>query len=211
MEGTLSGTLKGTTVRFSRYVFQGDFEDKENLRPADPPQGGKALDFLRQVESIFAEDIAGTPVSPPGRNIPGLNADIAEVAERLQQVGFTTPNLYSSAKCRRVDRSNKLSTQQSAMTNANKLLEASTSMASATSIALRDLSTPGKSKAETVSRDGGDTPVLREKSYLRQTLASSRKRIIPDSSVKKSSKLMSAIASSSNTQFNEKETDLESR
>ena len=140
-------------------------------------EDGKASDFLRKVESIFAEDIAGTPVSSLDRSLTNYTEDIAEVADQLEKIGFRTPNIYS-AKSRTVDRSLRHMDRLSLSTRDKVTSFLEVSDASKT----RGVSTLEKSLeiTRTPVKGGGDTPVHRDKSYLRQTLASSRKRILAE-------------------------------
>ena len=101
VEKILLGTFGNVTIKFSRYVFEEDSEEKENA-----VESCATTDFLRQVEQIFSSDIVGTPLctTQPKSQSP-IDADLADVANQLEQAGFRTPNIYRSAGARTVDRS----------------------------------------------------------------------------------------------------------
>lgn len=149
----LRGRKGDVTIRFNRYIFEEDGEEKENAE-------SNTAHFLRQVEKIFADDIAGTPSTAHGRLSP-ISEDIAEVASRLEEIGFRTPNIYS-ARARTAERSLQgLSKNDGYREKVEKYLD-----------------NLEEGETITVSDDKvvPETPVRKEKSYLRPTASSTLKR-----------------------------------
>ena len=95
----LRGRKGDVTIKFNRYIFEDDTEEKENA------ESSSTADFLRQVEKIFSDDIVGTPLTTQQhRHLSPISEDIAEVASKLEEIGFKTPNIYS-ARARTTERS----------------------------------------------------------------------------------------------------------
>ena len=162
------------TVKFHRYIFENDSEEKEN--DAD----GKTTDFLREIEKIFSADITGSDFKTEKSEFSDIAEDIAEVAEKLEEIGFKTPNIYST-RTKTGERRLENLTKDGYKDKVSKFLD---SMESSSEV------------QEVQDVFVSDTPVRKEKSYLRHTLASSRKRRIlldtepnkPFTPVKKSTK-----------------------
>ena len=176
----LLGNQAHVSVKFNRYIFENETEEKENSEES------KSTDFLREIEKIFSADITGAGINSDQNNMSGIVEDIAEVAEQLEEIGFKTPNIYS-AKTRTCERRLEHLTMDGYQDKVSKFLE---SMDPSNDIA-----------EDSVPESVSDTPVRKEKSYLRQTLASSRKRRIlleaetnpnPATPLKKTSKTIEA-------------------
>ena len=174
----LNGTAMNTAIRFNRYKFLEDCGNKENHNGT--------TDFLRKVENIFADDIVGTPLSTVNleSNVSLVNEDIADVAEKLEEVGFRTPRLYLKRKCAPEGlRRSRADTESSGCQEEAEVLRDGTngklnvSRFEAGNCADHSNGTDGTGRAES------NTPVRKEKSYLRQTVASSKKRIFDISEV----------------------------
>ena len=147
------------------------------------------------MEAIFSSDIVGTSSSVLDRtNACLLNEDIAEVVEELEEVGFRTPTVYS-AKTGTVDRSLKCLERSDYRDKVAKFLEKIECDPVQDDLLRDDLL-----QDESIGTGNVETPMRMEKSYLRPTQASTRKRrILGETNVQPSTPLHNRTSKTANT------------
>jgi len=160
----LAGNFDDVSVRFSRYIFSEEIENDETTTPVGKSLS-KSTNFLREVEKMFSDEIQGPcmdTLNLDNDNLSDDNDALCDLRTRLMEIGFLTHNPPPAEKPAVDNSLDHFVTEGSTEKVANYLESLPENRSD---IFLSALTTPRK----------------KDKSYMRNTLASSAKKraVIP--------------------------------